>query len=142
MTLNLRRLMSYIRRDLQQNWRAIDIEYKTGDGKIDITANLTLKNMDDDIRFIITIYEGGGSNFRAVFDKIEKTPGVLNLVNEFNNSNISYWAFVRDDGYLELRHWFFCFNEDVLKSYANEMLWRLSKLADDSTLQTLTRHTH
>ncbi len=142
MQLNLRRVMSYIERDLKTNWGKINFEYKTGDGRIDIAANLTLKNHDDDIRFIITVYEGGGVNFRAVFDKIEKTPGVLNLVNEFNRKNISYWAFVRNDGYLELYHWFFCFNEEVLKVYANEMLYRLCKLADDEDLIALTKYTH
>ena len=142
MKVDLRRVMSYIKNDLESNWGKIDFEYKTGDGRIDIAANLTLNHHDDDIRFIITVYEGGGTNFRAVFDKIEKTPGVLNLVNTFNKDNLAFSAFIRDDGYLELRHWYLCYCEEMLESYSNEILYRLAKLADDETLQKLTAYTH
>lgn len=142
MDLNIKKVLTLVRKQLDKEWGKISFEYSTTKDEVNATANLTLNNHDDDIRAIITAYPGGGAVFRAVFDRIDKSPEVLNLLNDFNHDNPFFNAFIRNDGYLELRHFFICYEENMFKSYAGEFMTRLARLADDEYLQKLTRYTH
>ena len=79
---------------------------------------------------------------RAVFDEIEKTPRVLALLNDFNCEHPFFTAFVREDGFLELRHFVFLSDENAINEYPSEFLIRLANLADSETLLKLTRFTY
>lgn len=140
--LNLTKIMGYVKKELKSDWKKLNFTYKHEKDEINVAASLTLNNHDDDIRAIINVYIGGGATFRAVFDKIEKTSEVLSLVNDFNDDNLFFKAFVRDDGYLELRHFMVCYDEKIFKDYSGEFLSRLAKLADNKILQKLTKLTH
>ncbi len=142
MDLNTKKVLVLMRRQLDKEWGKIDFEYSSSKDEVSATANLTLNNHDDDIRAIITAYPGGGAVFRAVFDKIEKTSEVMSLLNDFNYDNAFFKAFIRDDGYLELRHFFICFEANMFKSYGGEFMSRLARLADNEYLKKLTRYTH
>ena len=142
MNLNIKKVLTLVQKQLDKEWGKISFEYSTAKDEVNATANLTLNNHDDDIRAIITAYPGGGTVFRAIFDKIDKSSEVLDLLNEFNCDNPFFNAFIRNDGYLELRHFFICYEENMFKSYAGEFMTRLARLADDECLQKLTRYTH
>ena len=142
MNLNLKKIMSSMKKNLSKEWGKIDFDYKLEKDELTISANLTLNNHDDDIQVAINIYEGGGSNFRAIFDKLEKTEYTYKLVNEFNDDDPFFKAFIRNDGYLELTNFFICYEPDQLEAYGNEFLLRLAELADNEILKQLTRLTH
>ncbi len=142
MSLNIKKVLQMIRKEIEKEWSQLTFEYEVESDEVSASANLTLNHHDDDIRAIITAYPGGGCVFRAVFDKIEKTTDILNYLNDFNYDNPFFNAFIRDDGYLELRHFFVCFEEAMFKSYAGEFLSRLARLADNEYLQRLTQFTH
>lgn len=142
MNLNIKKVLKLVQKQLDKEWENINFEYSTAKDEVNAATNLTLNNHDDDIRAIITAYPGGGAVFRAVFDRIEKSPEVLNLLNDFNYDNPFFNAFIRDDGYLELRHFFICYEENMFKSYAGEFMTRLARLAEDECLQKLTHYTH
>lgn len=140
--LNVQKVLQLLRKNLERDWAKLDFEYVSGKDEVRARASLTLNNHDDDIEAIIAAYPGGGAVFRAVFDKIEKTEAVLGLLNDFNNDDPFFKAFVREDEYLELRHFFVCYEEAMFKSYAGEFLARLAGLADNKILQELTLYTH
>ncbi len=143
MKLNIRKAMTLVRKELERDWNKLTFTYKAERDEATAQATgVTLNNHDDDISVLITVYSGGGSVFRAVFDKIEKTNEVLALLQQFNYDDPFFKAFVRDDGYLELRHYFVCYEVNMFKNYAGEFMSRLAGLADDKNLQNLTRYTH
>ena len=142
MALNLKKVLKTIEKELDKEWGNLDFEYSIEDDTATVTADLTLNNHDDDIKTMITVFEGGAAVFRAVFDEIEKTPRVLSLLNDFNCEHPFFTAFVREDGFLELRHFVFLSDENAINEYPSEFLIRLANLADSETLLKLTRFTY
>lgn len=142
MGVNIKKIKAYLEKELSKKWANLDFECEYEKDSVTFAASLTLNNHDDDIRAIIEAYEGGGSLFRAVFDKIDLTEDVLRLLNEFNADDPFFKAYVREDGFLELRHFFVCYDESMFKSYASEFLIRLADMADNEILQALTENTY
>ncbi|MBR7160203.1 MAG: YbjN domain-containing protein [Clostridia bacterium] len=143
MSYNVELAMKYIRNKLDSEWDGINFEYELKDDACNVKgSNITLRNHDDDIMVIITAYDGGMAYFRAVFDKCDKTMRSLERLNAFNASNIFFKAYIRNDDYLELRNVIAFYDEADLAKYADEVLDRLAKLADDEELQALTSLTH
>ncbi len=139
MSIDLKKALKYCQKDLEKEWPNLDFEYLTnGKDKLTITANVTLGDLDDDIRIIIDCNSSGGFECRAVFDKLDKTDEVLYLVNKFNEDKLFFKLFVREDNYLELSHFFICYNEKTFKDYATEFLLRLLKLREDEIILRLT----
>ena len=109
----------------------------TDNGIKAVASDITLNGFDDDIMLIIRGYEGGGFVCRAVFDKIEKTPHALDLLNTFNDNSAFFKAFIREDGYLELYHFFVCYDVKVYKEYGSEFLCRAADLNKDDAMVEL-----
>ena len=137
MDLNIKKAYNFIQNHLNKEWGDIDFDYSISKDEVNVTADLELNNHGNVYAEMI-VYQGGGTWFRAFFGEIEKTPEVLELLNEFNYNEPFFKAFIGDGGF-ELRHFFVCFEEDMLKSYAGEFLTRLAGLADDECLKKLTR---
>lgn len=142
-TLNIQKALQLMKKEIEKDWKDLEFEYTSRKDEVQaIAKNIKINNHDDDVQVIITAYSGGGAEFRAVFDKIEKTTDILNLLNDFNHNNIFFKAFIRDDGFLELEHFFICFEEAMFKSYSGEFLSRLAGLSSNEYLQELTKYTH
>lgn len=142
MSLNIKKVMSLVKKNLDSEWGKINFEYLVEEKEALAAANISLASMDDDIKVIISAYPGGGAVFRVIFDLIDKTEEVLNLLNKFNCDNPFFNAFVGEEGYLELRHFFICYEENMFKSYPSEFMVRIAQLAENEYIQELTRYTH
>lgn len=139
MAINIKRALTFLKRSLDKDWGKIDFKYsQESKDEIKATAEVTLNGFDDDIMLIINGYAGGGTSFRAVFDKIEKNPQTLALVNEFNDNNAFFKAFIRTDGYLELCNFFICFDECMYRDYGSEFLYRVVDLQKNDTMKKLS----
>lgn len=125
-----------------KDWK-LDYDWNTNDGGFTVGASITIRNHDDSVRLAIDAGYDGWCDFRAVFDKIDKTAEVLNLINTFNGYSPFFHAFIRDDGYLELSHSITCYGgEGVMKDHTEEYLRSISDLADNDVLLQLTARTH
>lgn len=142
MKLNVKRALALLQRDLKKNWSKLDFEYEIKEDKISVASTLTLNNVEGSIRAIISVYSGGGTICRAVLDKIDATEDTLNAINRFNDDNVFFKAFIREDGYLELSSFFVAYEIGMLKFYASEFLSRLADLADDEIIQGLAKLTY
>ena len=143
MSANLKKTQQYIEKVLKKEWGKLSFTYELDKDSLDVTnSHLTLNNHTDDITIAINIYSGGMANFRAVFDKADMTGNMLALINQFNRENAFFCAFIRKDGYLELRNVIAFYDEKVLEQYTNEFMIRLARLADNTTLQQITALTH
>ena len=141
--IKLNSIKSIIKKELDEKFSRLGFTYKVEEKRLVATAeNVSLRNHDDDILFTIEVYLGGRAYFEAVFDKIEKTDNVMHLLNEFNHSNLFFTAFIREDGYLVLRHTMAYFENKIFKNYPDEVLGELGSLADDEVLQKLTALTN
>ena len=138
-------IRDYIEEDLDDSGYSdkLEFEYEQDDEYVTVSASgVTLKNHDDDIYVEISAYTGGGCTMRAVFDKIDKTTSALSLLNDFNEDSFYFKAYIRDDGYLTVKHAFIVLDESSYKDCASEFLGRVAGLADNEILQKLTRLTH
>ncbi len=133
----------YIQGALDTNYPKLNFEYKMEDETLNIMANLTLNNHDDKLMILISTFKGGMATFRAIFDKVIPADfkEAVVLANEFNQNDSFFKAYIRTDGYLELRNTIAFYDETMLGKYTGEFLSRLSKLATDETLLKLTRIT-
>ena len=139
MALNMKKALALLKKDLDKNWSKLDFQYSMEENGIKaVASNITLNGFDDDIMLIIRGYEGGGFVCRAVFDKIEKTTEALELLNQFNDNNSFFKAFIREDGYLELCNFFICYDVKVYKEYGSEFLCRAADLNQDEAMTRLT----
>ena len=136
-------IRDYIEDDICDNgWdEKIDFEYEQDDETLTVSANVTLNNHDDDVYVEIYAYTGGSCSMRAVFDKLDKNLTTLNLLNDFNDSVNYFKAYVRDDGYLEIKHFFMVLDETSYQDCVGEFLSRLGGLADNEILQRITKLT-
>ncbi len=142
MGYDLDKAKRYIQGALDTDYPKLNFEYERKDNALNVVASLNLNNHDDEIRMVFNIYEGGMANFRAVFDKIERVDLVaLRLINEFNQTYSFLSAYLRKDGYLEIRNMMAFYDETMLGRYACEFMTRVSKLVNDETLLRLTRLT-
>ena len=142
MALNMKKALKYIQKDLEKNWKNITFSYKQeGKDELKVDAEVELNGFDDNIMLIINGTAGGGFWCRAVFDKIEKTPEALEIVNAFNDGEIFFKAYIREDGYLELDNFFICYDEKVYGEYASEFLIRLADLNENEYMQQLSHLT-
>lgn len=144
MSIDIRRALDYMKQDISSgDFSKLKFDYEIADeGKRSTaSANLTLGGTAS-VYVFFNAYPGGGAWFRAVFDKIEKSPAVLSLINDFNDDNLFFKAYVTEKGYLELDHFFVADTEDTYRYYAGEFLSRLAKLASHETLKKLTDLTH
>lgn len=146
MTLDVYKVLEVLKKDIQNRYSNIEFDYEIkGSGDSEeawVTADVTLNGFDDDIRLIFQARAGGGVQFRAVFDKLEKTDEVLVLLNEFNAMQHYFKLFVRNDGYLEAAHEFVCSRPETLVEYPSDCMWRLSNLTDNEIMKALTAYTN
>ena len=147
MALDVYKALKQFKKTLAEDWSKISFNFEIKGEDEDseqawATADVSINGFDDDIRLIFTAYAGGGVEFRAVFDKIDKTNDVLTLVHEFNRRNFFFKMFVRTDEYLELKHAFICDDVDLLDSYISECLYRIIDMNKNDIVKALSEHTH
>jgi hypothetical protein len=143
MALNMKKALAFVEKDLDKNWSNITFSYSQEDKEsIKVTADVTLNGFDDGIMLIINGHTDGATAFRAVFDKLEATPQSLQLLNKFNDENIYFKAYIRDDGYLELVHFCITYDESAYKESASEFLWRVLKLDEYESMKQLSALTN
>ena len=142
MSLNFKKAIANLQKDLSKNWEKLSFSYEqVNKDEFQAKSEVALNNFDDDILIIMHIHSGGTAQFRVVFDKIEKNEKSLDLLNEFNYSNPFFKAFIRDDGFLELSHFIAYYSDDVFKDYGNEFVLRVIDLQDNTAMQELAKLT-
>lgn len=139
MALNMKKALAFLKKDLEKKWSKLGFAYKLDGDELEAKASeITLKGFDDDVMLLIRGYAGGGFVCRAIFDKIDKTPQTLELLNAFNDSSAFFKAFIREDGYLELSNFFICYDEKVYKEYGSEFLCRVVDLQENESMLQLS----
>lgn len=133
----------YVQGALDTNYGKLQFDYKMEEEALHVTASLKLNNHDDKLMIVLNVYKGGMASFRGIFDKVvpEDLSEAIALANEFNQNYSFLSAYIRKDGYLELRNTIAYYDETMLGRYTCEFLSRLSDLAKDETLLKLTRIT-
>lgn len=139
---NILRVERAVRNYLQDAWSGLTFKFESEKDEFRAVADLTLKRLDADVTLIIAVYEGGMASCTAVFDKINKTTEVFNLINDFNASKPYFQTYIRNDGYLVLRNMFGIYGgEETVADHVGEFMSRLAKLPDDRGMQALARLT-
>ena len=147
MEFDVYKALKQFRATLTKDWAKLTFDYEIkGDGdkeKAAATATgVSLNGLDDDITIIFSANKSGVVQFRAVFDKIDATNEVLNLVHEYNRTAYFFKMFVRDDEYLEIQQSFICYDPIDIDEYIGECMARLINTNKNELVKTLTQYTH
>ena len=92
---------------IKEKMSGINFEDTIEEDGITITASVTTKSYDDGIFIRIVAYESGTLHCFAVFDKIDRSNRVYELLDEFNASNSWFSAYIskiKDKEFLELHY--------------------------------------
>lgn len=110
------------------------------DGQILIISayNCSLKGLDDDIAIFLECSTGGMAYLELIFDKINKTSFVLELINQFNLSQRYFRCYIGEDNYLILDNNFAIYNEKEFNNQVLEFLSRAVNLKENPVFQQLT----
>lgn len=147
MELDVYKALRQFKTTLTRDWTKLTFECEIkGDGDREracaTASGVSLNGLDDDISIIISAHKFGLVQFRAVFDKIDATNEVLNLVHEYNRTAYFFKMFVREDGYLEIGQCFICYDIADIDDYLGECMARLANVNKNDIVKTLTQYTH
>ncbi len=137
---NLRKAEKSIRAQLKKNWAKLDFKFENEDNAFKATANLSLRNYDDNIMVVYRATSGGMAIFRAIFDAVDVNERILTLLNNFNQGESFFTAFVGK--YLEIKSSTPIYNEKDVGEYLGECMARMSKMADNNYLKEIAKFTH
>jgi hypothetical protein len=101
MAFKMTKALAILKKSLDKSHGHLTFEYKVEEDVAQASASINVADLDDEVSVFYDIYANGIYTFRAVFDKIEKTPENLALLNDFNGGRNGLCGFIRDDGYLE-----------------------------------------
>jgi hypothetical protein len=123
---------------IKEKMSGITFDDKIEDDKITVTASVTTKSYDDGIFIKIVAYESGTLHCFAVFDKIDRSTRVYELLDEFNASNSWFSAYIsriNDKEFLEL-HYAVIKCEDTMNAVYNVQRF-FDYLVDEDTVKKL-----
>ena len=73
----------------------------------------------------------------VVFNKVDETTRSLEILNSFNLNNSYFKAYIADNGYLVIKHFYIIQDEESYTDCVGEFLYRAKKLPDDNDVQKL-----
>lgn len=83
----------------------VEHEFEEKDDLLRMTSSLSIKAYGNEgIFLIIGAFKSGSAYCKFVFDKVERVRDVSLIMNEFNNSQSWFRAYVREDKYFEISH--------------------------------------
>ena len=134
--------LNIIRRYIEQDIKdcgynkEFNFKYELDDESLQLTATTDLGNLDD-MYIIITANNGGGCSMSLVFNKVDETTRSLEILNSFNLNNSYFKAYIADNGYLVIKHFYIIQDEESYTDCVGEFLYRAKKLPDDNDVQKL-----
>jgi hypothetical protein len=81
-----------------------DLNIRENDDEIEITANMVVKSIDDNIRVSFYVNQKNFAGIAMTFDRLQKTIRAYELINQFNRQNYIFKAYINENGYLEFSH--------------------------------------
>lgn len=123
-----------------ENWNHIEYEVlEEDDEKIVFRCNLTAEEyFSDEILVKVIGYEGGSLHAFLTFDQIDRTNRVYDLINNFNENNAWFRAYITngDTEYLELHFANICAADG--QEMAEILNYALGQLLSEGVLENLT----
>ena len=131
---------------LDSKWSKLGLEYEQKEDKLNITGSISSKTYDDGIYIDATLYDSGNLCMTFVFDQIEPTMKIYDLINSFND-NVGYLkAYISQRGQKEFLAIDYYVRENPSElDAAEEFGYALLKVVDDSVakyLSPITSYTH
>lgn len=145
-SINLTRVKNNIVNSLRSQY---DLSFegkieKDSDGGqyVKLTHSLTHSSYKGGIFCKILVFPSGSLSVEFVFDKIDETPEVTQLLHDFNYESAFLAAYVRDDGYLLVHYNVAYLDESEMWDNIRRSLNSLSNEDIEKNLQQLTRLTY
>ena len=131
---------------LDSKWSKLGLDYEEKDDKLCITGSVSSESYDDGIYIDATLYENGNLCMTFVFDQIEPTIKVYDLINSFNDHVGYLKAYISQRGQKEYLAIDYYVRENSSELDAvEEFSYALLKVVDDSVIKYLapiTNYTH
>ena len=134
--MDLRRFENEIY-DFLTNEVNLTVEVKEDvDDRTVLSASITVNALgDEDILLMVTVLDNLEAFVTFTFDSLYKDEEALNLVNDVNNAQAVFRAFINDDGYVKLTH--YVYNAGSPRDFREVVSFCLEKFVEDYILELL-----
>lgn len=134
--MDLRRFENEIY-DFLTNEINLTVEVKEDvDDRTVLSASITVNALgDEDILLMVTVLDNLEAFVTFTFDSLYKDEEALNLVNDVNNAQAVFRAFINDDGYVKLTH--YVYNAGSPRDFREVVSFCLEKFVEDDILELL-----
>lgn len=134
--MDLRRFENEIY-DFLTNEINLTVEVKEdADDRTVLSASITVNALgDEDILLMVTVLDNLEAFVTFTFDSLYKDEEALNLVNDVNNAQAVFRAFINDDGYVKLTH--YVYNAGSPRDFREVVSFCLEKFVEDDILELL-----
>ncbi len=120
----------------------LDFEFGLGEDRLTAKNSVSIDGYDDDVFISFVVFKSGSYGVDFVFDKIDRTPQALELLQNFNENSVWLAAFIRDDGYLVLRYNVMQLSDDDVVQNTESVMQKLISPEIREVLTPLTRLTY
>ncbi len=118
----------------------LNFEIKVDEKKICMQGYMRFEQIDAEGFCSFSFFKSGMAYYNILFDNIDTTPIVLELLNIFNTKTFLFFATA--DEYLTLDHTVFILREDDIYQYTASILDELSDTDTVNTLKPLIAQTY
>jgi hypothetical protein len=95
-------LLSFLKKTYQYGDEDFTIDESTDN--VEIIVIMNMKSIDDSIKVCIFVHKNNIAGVSLTFDRLSKTLRSFDLINQFNQKNFVFKAFINENGYLEFNH--------------------------------------
>ncbi len=131
---------------VDSKWSKLGFDYDTKDDRVTVKGTINTKTYDDGIFVDALFYESGNLCMTFVFDQLDSTVQIYELINKFND-NVGYLkAYIterNDKNFLAIDY--YVLNNETEEVAAEEFSYALLKVVDESVskyLLPITEFTH
>lgn len=131
---------------VENNWNKLGFDYDIKENKVTVNGTISSKTYDDGIYIDASLYDSGNLCVTLVFDQIDPTIEVYQLINTFND-NVGYLkAYITErseKNFLAIDY--YVLNNATEEIAQEEFSYALLKVVDESVskyLLPLTEFTH
>ena len=138
--MDLKQAENLLYKLLKKEWD-FNIETKTEDGWLAMTANLTANGIDDGIFFKVAVSEKDSFYIQFILDKVEFSSYVCKLIYDYNANSNWLHCYVREDNCLVVEYAIKYLSIDMLVNNVNFILSEFVHEENMNYLKPLTELT-
>ena len=140
--MNIDNALILIKKDLETNWPELEFRFSNDGTKARAEGEIWVDGINHELHTFITVTPSGGASFVLGLGKIDKTPKVLELLNEYNSKGGLLKIVADKNNMLILSHGIICYDERMLTNYTSVFLNSFCDALENETIIKLNGYSY